>query len=736
MADNEINIKISTKTDTAPLEELSDMLEDIQDNADINVEVSDGSIDDATDKTEELHEELDEIDGTTATVDADATSVEEATDKATELSDKMDELDGQTATLNVDASSIDEAKSSLDETASSMDSLATAAAGIGATAGIEQMVTTADNINTSWNRLELTFANTGVNMDTLRSKTSALSDATGRSGGIIRDYFNQMGIAGITNADLISESFEGLAGKAYQTGNSIESMESRMQMMVMTGNASGRMLKQLGLDANDLSQAMGVSADQVNEAFKNMTPEERLQAISKAMGDGREANDMYKNSYEGLKTKAETAMAGLMGAVGQAILPVIVPVLQAATSAIQWLTEGFKALPGPVQAIIGGIAGAVAIFTAFAGIIGIAGQVIGGLQSGIAIIKGLSTVSSVLGTVRSTLTTINSALAASEWAALGPILLIVAAVLAVIAVLGYLYFNNEQVRETIDNLGQTLMSVAGIIVDTLVAAFEEFISILELVGQVIMDSIVNSVLMVYDTLVGFWTYIVTLGQQLFALALQVGQQIIQAVVLFLTWWITLPVQIATVLTNIITRVISFASNFVSKFVSAGTQAVSRFISYISQIPGKLASELSNALNKVNEWAATLPAKFWEAGVNAVKRFLDALGIHSPGTMQRMLVWEVSEMGERIPEEAKGVISSVGRMGSDIVDAFGNPVLETSFANNQLMGSDGSTPGGYIPGGDTVINVYGDVDSDKRVQEIVDAVRRELSWNNTTAGRSV
>ena len=103
-------------------------------------------------------------------------------------------------------------------------------------------------------------------------------------------------------------------------------------------------------------------------------------------------------------------------------------------------------------------------------------------------------------------------------------------------------------------------------------------------------------------------------------------------------------------------------------------------------------------------------------------------------MQRMIVWEVSEMGKRIPEEAKGVITSVSRMGSDIVDAFGNPTLETSFANDQLVGS--AAIGGYVPGGDTVINVYGDVDSEKRVQEIVDAVRRELSWDNTTAGRSV
>jgi hypothetical protein len=51
------------------------------------------------------------------------------------------------------------------------------------------------------------------------------------------------------------------------------------------------------------------------------------------------------------------------------------------------------------------------------------------------------------------------------------------------------------------------------------------------------------------------------------------------------------------------------------------------------------------------------------------------------------------------------------------------------------GSGGSIPAGFFAG-DTVINVYGDVDSDKRVQEIVDAVRRELNWDNKTAGRTV
>ena len=64
----------------------------------------------------------------------------------------------------------------------------------------------------------------------------------------------------------------------------------------------------------------------------------------------------------------------------------------------------------------------------------------------------------------------------------------------------------------------------------------------------------------------------------------------------------------------------------------------------------------------------------------------------------------------------------------MADAF-NP-------NLSVDGSAGVIAAGGFAGGDTIINVYGDVDSDKRVQEIVDAVRRELSWNNATAGRTV
>ena len=146
------------------------------------------------------------------------------------------------------------------------------------------------------------------------------------------------------------------------------------------------------------------------------------------------------------------------------------------------------------------------------------------------------------------------------------------------------------------------------------------------------------------------------------------------------------------------------------------------------------------LSIVGRWAATLPQKFWDAGVNAVKNFLNALGIHSPGTMQRMLLWEVSEMGNQVPSKASKLLTNINRLGKDIVDEFGNPRLDyeinDKLGNVSLTGVYDNMNNGF---GNQTINLnleIGSVDNEKRVQEIVDVIRKELSWDNKTAGRTV
>jgi hypothetical protein len=204
----------------------------------------------------------------------------------------------------------------------------------------------------------------------------------------------------------------------------------------------------------------------------------------------------------------------------------------------------------------------------------------------------------------------------------------------------------------------------------------------------------------------------------------------------IAYFATIPGLIAGYLSQVISRVVSWGSSLVSNFLSAASRSVSNFGSQIAQIPQRLGAELSSALDRVNEWAATLPAKFWEAGVNAVKNFLSALGIASPGTMQRMLVWEVSEMGKRVPEESRQLLTNVGRLGENIVDEFGEPTLGVKFddtANASFSNlTDGQTRANVIN-----LNLeIGSVDNEDRIQEIVEAVRRELAWNNLLAGRNV
>ena len=315
----------------------------------------------------------------------------------------------------------------------------------------------------------------------------------------------------------------------------------------------------------------------------------------------------------------------------------------------------------------------------------------------------------------------NGVATASQWAlniamSMNPIGILIIAIAGLIAILGYLYFNNEQVRGAIDGLGQALMGIATIIWDSLVSAWDTLTSALQ----------------------GFWDYVVGLGEGITSTVGLTSSNVINGIIGFLAFWFTLPIQISVAFVNILAQALGFGNNFVQRLVSAGSRAVSNFISYISQIPAKLGAELGNALNKVNEWASTLPQKFWEAGVNAVKNFLNALGINSPGTMQRMIVWEVSEMGRRIPYESRQLLSNVSEMGKNVVDAFGDPSLEigTNISNAEVgNGSLASSNQNSTSTVNLTLNV-GSVDRQERVDEIITTIRDYFEWDNKTAGRTI
>ena len=268
----------------------------------------------------------------------------------------------------------------------------------------------------------------------------------------------------------------------------------------------------------------------------------------------------------------------------------------------------------------------------------------------------------------------------------------------------YLYENCDWFREAVDNLAATLMGL--------------------------VDTISGAVMGALDWLrSSFQSFTETLG-----LNTQDWKQAILGFILFIP---QLPMKVGTAMLDAIAKTLGFGSNFTATMRNAAINSVNNFMSWISSLPGKLLNELNRMLSYVSSWAASLPAKFWQAGVNAVKNFLSALGIASPGTMQRMMIWEVSEMARRVPIEGKELVQSVGSLGRSVVSEW-DPTLGVDFSGVDTLGVNTGTGygTGVIPQGDTIINVYGDVDSEKRVNEIVDAVRRELNWDNKTCGRTI
>ena len=698
MADTEVKIFVTTDADLTDAEELQSLLDEIQA------------------KAEETKDSLSSVGGDIDTTGADelASSLEEDTNNANDLSDALGGIDS--SGLQEANSNAQELASSLSESAggaSELESAMGALGGAAAAAGLMEMVDTAGNINDSWNRLGLTF---GSVSDEMKAAIDSAATATGRSGGTIRNYFNQMGIAGVSNTNLLSQSFEALSGRAYQTGNSIEAMQNVMQKMVLSGNAGARQLTQLGISTEDLGRAMGVSAEEASKAFSALSQEDRLRVLTQAMGDGKQANEEYKNSWQGVKDQASAAFAGLMGAVGTPILQMLIPIMQTATSVVKALSSGFKALPGPLQTVIGAIGGGVAIFTAFAGAIGVAGQVIGGLKSGIEIIRGLSSVSKILGIVRTALTTINTALAISEWAALGPIILIVAAVVALIAILWYLYNTNENVRNTIDWLIQSLMSLPETIYNGIGAAL-----------QWLSDAWNNVVNL-------FQTYAPLIAELLFVMATGgVG-----AIVLLIANFMGMPNQVGGALQNVLGRIGSFVSGMVSRMISGATSAVSGFINQIAQLPGKVYNELSKTLSRVMEWGSQIVSRLGEIAQRAWQAFVSGLGIGSPGYIQILTLKELDDTGKQVPRVASRIVDNLSTMSSRAVSAWGNPEFEYGFANAEIVkGVSGSINNQGTPTSTNnyTFNLYGDIDNEERMERIVNEVRRVMDWNNNTAGRT-
>lgn len=305
-----------------------------------------------------------------------------------------------------------------------------------------------------------------------------------------------------------------------------------------------------------------------------------------------------------------------------------------------------------------------------------------GLKDGFSAIKDLG----MIGKIKDVVSGIGSAFSSLfSILAANPIILVVIAIVALIAALIWAYYNVDWFREMVDNAFASLVQ------------FGQFI---------------------YGVITGALQWLGNLFQQFTSqLGLNTNDWL-QAILGFILFIPQLPLKVGAALINAIAHVFGFKGNFVQSMISAGSNAINGFVKYIQQLPGIVLGEFKRVLGLVNDFINDLPSKVWDMGVAIIGALKKALGIGSPGHMYYMLEGEF----ERMNTLTDKTDLNTARIGEDMVSGF-NPNL-----NN---GIDSTSAGGKTFN----INIE-NVDSEERIQQIVDAVEEALKWDNLTAGRSV
>lgn len=258
---------------------------------------------------------------------------------------------------------------------------------------IGDAISAAGSWSDSWDRLTVAMGHGVESSDAVESSwgsiISNVADNTGRGAAVIKEAFTQMEIMGVNSSDVLASSFAAVSGQAYETKSSVETIESAFNRVVRTGSLGARQLTTLGLSEQRVHEATGLSLDEVNEKMKTLDANGRaayLAMILNASGAAK-ANEAYKVSQEHVIDAWNRSMSAIQRIIGMFVLPVIDPIITAATSALEEFADVLKGLDPTVKTIIGGV-------VLFGGALASAYMVISGATK---VLSGLAPLLGVLG---------------------------------------------------------------------------------------------------------------------------------------------------------------------------------------------------------------------------------------------------------------------------------------------------------------------------------------------------
>jgi TP901 family phage tail tape measure protein len=337
---------------------------------------------------------------------------------------------------------------------------------------------------------------------------------------------------------------------------------------------------------------------------------------------------------------------------------------------------------------------------------------------------------------------------------LAPIVLVVAAIAGLVIAIKTLYENNEEFRNKVNGIWESIQQTIGTAVNKIVEFFtvkipEAFNNAKEKIGDFVQSVIdffvvtlpeafrtfvnetipnaINSIVQWFDELpykIGYAigemiAYIYLFGTKIWNWITTKLPQIIEGIV---QWFAELPSKIWDWLVNAVENIIEWGEQVKEKGTEIAENFINNVIKWFSELPSKVSSWLSSTITKIKQWAVDMKQKAVETGKNFLNSLIDNIK-SIPSKVQTILknaltsitnlksnfkqagkdifnalLDGLKSVGNKIKDYVQGIADTVSKIVSGIIDGFKKVISKASEAKEASSSVNGSHANGlsYVP----------------------------------------
>lgn len=452
----------------------------------------------------------------------------------------------------------------------------------------------------------------------------------------IIDHIGQANIAGAIND--FSSSFSGIADTVITYLDPVISTVGSFMDQLQNNGA----ITSFGDALNALKDVFDGTIGLIGDLITTFT------GLDSSEDASRSAADLLKSAVDGVKSAIELARDAVQGLRDNltVVAPVIVAVATALIAyetikAVRSIADDFGLLKSAASLAFDAIKGGEGVLSTLS----VFGELVG---EGGALASVFGTISTAISGVGTSLLALVGSIPVIGWIAV--------AVVALGAVFTWLWNTNEDFRNAVIGIWDSICSaisgavdsIVGFFTTTLPTAFTQFVQFVQGIPAAVGQFIQELPTMVLYALTFAVVFLFGLGAQLAQLAVQIGTEFVQNVVNFFTvdlpsafaqfvlFVSTIPEQVQTALATLLANIALWAVDMAAKaseaadgFLRGVTDGLNAAVDFVKSIPDKIKSFFSNAGDwLVNSGKALLDgfAKGIRNAVNAVTSAAsDALG---------------------------------------------------------------------------------------------------------------